>query len=70
MSGRSSKRAQLALALNASAFFGGQGLGAAAGGAVFEAFGPVMLPLASVLVIALAALLFLASRRVSVPADP
>ncbi len=57
------ERAQLALALNASAFFGGQGLGAAGGGAVYEAFGPVMLPLASVAVLCAAAGLFFVSRR-------
>lgn len=59
------ERAQLALALNASAFFGGQGLGAAGGGAVYEAFGPVLLPLASVFVLVLATLLFFVSRRAS-----
>lgn len=57
------ERAQLALALNASAFFGGQGLGAFGGGAVYEAFGPVMLPLASVCVLCGATGLFFVSRR-------
>lgn len=57
------ERAQLALALNASAFFGGQGLGAFGGGAVYEAFGPIMLPLASVCVLSVATLLFFGSRR-------
>ena len=57
------ERAQLALALNASAFFGGQGLGAFSGGAVYEAFGPVMLPLASVCVLCGATGLFFVSRR-------
>ena len=58
-------RAQLALALNASAFFAGQGLGAATGGAVYDSFGPVALPLASVLVLGLATLLFFVSKRAS-----
>lgn len=58
-------RAQLALALNASAFFGGQGLGAAGGGAVYEAFGPASLPIASVAVLALATFLFFLSRQAS-----
>ena len=61
-------RAQLALALNASAFFGGQGLGAAGGGAVYEAYGPVALPIASVAVLVVATLLFFiakASQRTS-----
>lgn len=57
------ERAQLALALNASAFFGGQGLGAFGGGAVYEAFGPVMLPLASVVVLCGATGVFFVSRR-------
>lgn len=57
-------RAQLALALNASAFFGGQGLGAVGGGAVYQAFGPAVLPLGSVLVLCAATALFLVSRRV------
>lgn len=57
------ERAQLALALNASAFFGGQGLGAAVGGGVYEAFGPVMLPLASVVVLCGATGVFFVSRR-------
>ena len=55
-------RAQLALALNASAFFGGQGLGAAGGGAVYEAFGPVALPIASVAVLVVATLLFFIAK--------
>ncbi len=55
-------RAQLALALNASAFFGGQGLGAAGGGAVYEAFGPVALPIASVAVLLVATLLFFIAK--------
>ena len=57
------ERAQLALALNASAFFGGQGLGAAGGGAVYAALGPVALPIASVVVLALAAGVYLVSRK-------
>lgn len=57
-------RAQLALALNASAFFGGQGLGAVVGGSVYQAFGPGLLPLASMIALLLAALLFFISRRV------
>ena len=56
------ERAQLALALNASAFFGGQGLGAAVGGAVYGAFGPAALPLFSVLVLVLATIVFFVSR--------
>lgn len=56
-------RAQLALALNASAFFAGQGLGAAGGGAVYEGWGPTALPLVSVAVLVLAAFLFFVSRR-------
>jgi len=56
-------RAQLALGLNASAFFGGQGLGAAGGGAVYESFGPGALPIASVAVLALATALFFLSGR-------
>jgi len=63
-------RAQLALALNASAFFGGQGLGAAGGGAVYEAFGPTALPLSSVIVLALATIVFIVSRRGSVHTEP
>ena len=57
------ERAQLALAMNASAFFGGQGLGAAAGGAVYDGFGPGLLPLASVVILAAATGLFAISRR-------
>jgi MFS transporter, DHA1 family, inner membrane transport protein len=60
-------RAQLALALNASAFFGGQGLGAAGGGAVYEAYGPVALPIASVAVLSLATLLFFISKQTNPP---
>ena len=56
--------AQLALALNASAFFGGQGLGAVAGGAVYETFGPVLLPLFSLLVVFGAALLFFLAKDI------
>ena len=58
-------RAQLALALNASAFFGGQGLGAAGGGAVYNALGPASLPIASVGVLVLAMLLFFISKQAS-----
>lgn len=61
------ERAQLALALNASAFFGGQGLGAAGGGAVYEAYGPVALPIASVAVLSLATLLFFISKQTNPP---
>jgi len=61
------ERAQLALALNASAFFGGQGLGAAGGGAVYDAFGPAALPLASVIVLALAMALFFTAKRAGAP---
>ena len=57
------ERAQLALALNASAFFAGQGLGALAGGLVYETLGPGLLPLASLLVLLLATGLFVMSRR-------
>jgi DHA1 family inner membrane transport protein len=60
---KAGERAQLALALNASAFFGGQGLGAAGGGVVYAAFGPAALPLASVFVLLLATLVFLVSAR-------
>lgn len=55
--------AQLALALNASAFFGGQGLGALGGGLVYTAFGPAALPLASLVILAITTLMFAASRR-------
>ncbi|MEM7522239.1 MAG: MFS transporter [Pseudomonadota bacterium] len=58
-------RAQLALALNASAFFGGQGLGAVGGGAVYENFGPALPPIVSVAVLAAATVLFFVSRRAS-----
>ena len=61
------ERAQLALALNASAFFGGQGLGAVGGGFVYGAFGPAMLPMASVIVLGLATLLFWVSTRADRP---
>jgi DHA1 family inner membrane transport protein len=54
----SGPRSQLALALNASAFFGGQGFGAVFGGAVYESFGPVLLPLFSILVLGGATILF------------
>ena len=57
------ERAQLALALNASAFFAGQGLGALAGGAVYEAFGPDTLPLASLVALILATIVFTLARR-------
>ena len=56
--------AQLALALNASAFFGGQGLGAAGGGAVFALFGPAFLPMASLIVLVLTTGLFALSRKI------
>mgnify|MGYP001954935303 FL=1 len=56
-------QAQLALALNASAFFGGQGLGAAGGGLIYGAFGPAALPLASLVVLVLTTGMFAASRR-------
>lgn len=62
-------RAQLALAVNASAFFGGQGLGAAGGGAVYEAFGPVALPIASVAVLVLATLVFFVSKKAGASAS-
>lgn len=64
----SGPRAQLALALNASAFFGGQGLGAVAGGAVYELMGPVVLPLVSLLVLLLSAGVFYAAK--DIPAAP
>lgn len=57
------KQAQLALALNASAFFGGQGFGAAAGGAIYDAFGPAALPYASLVVLLATTLLFYVSQR-------
>lgn len=63
------ERAQLALALNASAFFGGQGLGAAGGGAVYQALGPGVLPLASVFVLGIATLVFFLSRHAAKPAS-
>lgn len=55
--------AQLALALNASAFFGGQGLGAMGGGFVYETFGPATLPLASMIILGLTTAMFALSRR-------
>jgi DHA1 family inner membrane transport protein len=57
------ERAQLALALNASAFFGGQGLGAVSGGGVYEAFGPATLPLASLCILVTTYVLFSMSRK-------
>ncbi|RPH14245.1 MAG: MFS transporter [Alphaproteobacteria bacterium TMED89] len=60
----SGPRAQLALAINASAFFGGQGLGALAGGSVYETFGPVLMPLFSLLVLAFATALFIAAKSI------
>ena len=57
--------AQLALALNASAFFGGQGLGAMGGGFVYETFGPATLPLASMIVLGITTAMFALSRKVS-----
>lgn len=59
------ERAQLALALNASAFFGGQGLGAAVGGGVYAMLGPSALPLVSVIILVLATVLFTISRRIT-----
>ena len=64
----SGPRAQLALALNASAFFGGQGLGAVGGGAVYETFGPIILPLFSLLILGLSALIFFLGK--DIPATP
>ncbi|MEX0286078.1 MAG: MFS transporter [Paracoccaceae bacterium] len=55
-------RAQLALALNATAFFGGQGLGAAIGGTVYDQFGPATLPIASVAVLIVATTVFFVSK--------
>jgi predicted MFS family arabinose efflux permease len=55
--------AQLALALNASAFFGGQGLGAMGGGFVYTTFGPAALPLASMIILGLTTGMFALSRR-------
>ena len=46
---------------------GGQGLGAAGGGAVYEAYGPVALPIASVAVLSLATLLFFISKQTNPP---
>ena len=57
--------AQLALALNASAFFGGQGLGAMGGGFVYETFGPATLPLASMIILGITTVMFALSRKVS-----
>ena len=62
-------RAQLALALNASAFFGGQGLGAVGSGAVYEAFGPITLPLTSVIVLVIATVLFILFKGTGQKAD-
>ena len=59
----SGSRAQLALALNASAFFGGQGLGAVGGGAVYETFGPIILPLFSLLILMLSAVIFFLGKN-------
>lgn len=56
-------QSQLALALNASAFFGGQGLGAVAGGFVYTTFGPATLPLASLVMLVITTGFFAASRR-------
>jgi predicted MFS family arabinose efflux permease len=44
-----------------------QGLGAAGGGVVYEAFGPAALPIASVFVLLLATLVFLLSARAGRP---
>ena len=55
--------AQLALALNASAFFGGQGLGAIGGGFVYDTFGPATLPFASMIILGLTTAMFVLSRR-------
>ena len=55
--------AQLALAVNASAFFTGQAIGAAVGGQVYDLFGPQALPLASVFVLCGATLTYFLSRR-------
>jgi DHA1 family inner membrane transport protein len=55
--------AQLALALNASAFFGGQGLGAFGGGFVYSTFGPAALPLASLIILIFTTGMFALSRR-------
>ena len=55
--------AQLALALNASAFFAGQGLGAMGGGLVYGAYGPAVLPLASLVILIITTILFAISRR-------
>jgi|GEM_PF-1214264 len=62
-------RSQLALALNASAFFGGQGFGAICGGAVYVAFGPVLLPLFSVLVLGGATVLFYLAKDIKSAAE-
>lgn len=56
--------AQLALALNASAFFGGQGLGAMGGGFVYTTFGPAALPLASMIILGFTTVMFALSRRI------
>jgi DHA1 family inner membrane transport protein len=55
--------AQLALAINASAFFGGQGLGAFGGGIVYSLYGPASLPLASLIVLVFTTGMFALSRR-------
>ncbi len=68
--GRAGEQAQLALALNASALFAGQGLGAVFGGAVYERLGPAMLPPASMLVMGLAALVFTLARRAGRTGQP
>ncbi len=56
-------RAQLALALNASAFFGGQGFGAAGGGVIYAFFGPATLPVASLCVLTATFFLFRYATR-------
>lgn len=55
--------AQVALALNASAFFGGQGLGAMGGGIVYSTLGPAMLPMTSLIILVFTTGLFALSRR-------
>ena len=56
-------KAQLALALNATAFFGGQGLGAGIGGGVYEFLGPQSLPLASVFMLSFTTMMFWLSLK-------